>query len=147
MLLLPRVPERYGTDGIRISRQLRGRRPIHLSDQRCFVMREKVEDFRGGRHEISCQLWKRRFFDDDQKSDTMTNHGVEFIGLIADSAIVGYGDPATLAHRLQPVLARAIGCKVVPMSFDAQAGADKNVGKTGTEIAVSEEDKSQAARS
>jgi len=61
-------------------------------------MREKVEDFRGGLDEILCQLWKRRFSDDDQKSDTMANYGVEFVGLIADSAVVGYGDPATLAH-------------------------------------------------
>ncbi|GEM_PF-5212302 len=59
-------------------------------------MREKVEDFRDGLDKISCQVWKWRFSDNDQKGNAMANDGVEFVGPIADSAVVGYGDPTTL---------------------------------------------------
>lgn len=49
----------------------------------------------------------------------MTNDSGEFVGLVAYAAVVGNGDPASLANGLEPVLIRAGGWKMIPVPLDA----------------------------
>ncbi len=77
----------------------------------------------------------------------MANDSGEFIGLVADSTVMGYRNPAALTDRLEPFFIRAIRREVVAMSFDLQTCGGEDLRKLRTQVAVGEEYKTQAARS
>lgn len=60
---------------------------------------------------------------------------------------MGQGDPSTGADRGEPVFVPRVGWEMVAVPLDRETGGSQNVGESGTEIAIGEEDTAQAARS
>lgn len=85
--------------------------------------------------------------DDHQHSDTVANHGGEFVGLVANAGVVRHNNPAALTYGLQPDFVRTVVGKVVAVSLDRHTCGGKNLRKALAEVAVSEKDRVQAARS
>ncbi|MFZ2650115.1 MAG: hypothetical protein WA210_08405 [Burkholderiaceae bacterium] len=56
-------------------------------------------------------------------------------------------DPSAPAHRFEPLRVWRVVLEMVCGTFDAQTGGGENSGKLLSEIAVSEVDPAQAARS
>lgn len=82
-----------------------------------------------------------------QQRHTILDHGCEFIGFVADPAIMGDGDPAALANIFQPLFIRAIGCKVIGVPFNLETGSREYFWKAFSEITIREENVAHAARS
>jgi len=53
----------------------------------------------------------------------------EFVGFVANSAVVSYRDPILRADGFQPFLVGAIGWEVVAMPLDVQTRSRENIGK------------------
>ena len=54
----------------------------------------------------------------DEQPNPMLDDGVPLVLLIADSPVVGNGDPSLAADSLEPLLVAAIGLEVVAMSLN-----------------------------
>lgn len=65
----------------------------------------------------------------------------------SDTGVVRDDDPSAPAHRFEPLRVRGVVCEVVCSAFNPQTCGGKNAGKLLSEIAVSEIDPAQAARS
>ena len=77
----------------------------------------------------------------------MPDDGVALIRLVANTAVVGEGDPAALADLLQPRFVRRVVREMTRVPLDGQAAVLQNLRESLTEVAVGEIDKAQAARS
>lgn len=108
---------------------------------------KKIEDALPRCDEGLGKLRIRSLPDDDQQRHLMFNDCRQFVGLVANAAIMGDGYPATCANLFKPDRVRAIVCEVVCMSLDPQTGGGKYFWKALSEIAVGEEDAIHAARS
>jgi hypothetical protein len=60
---------------------------------------------------------------------------------------VGYGNPFAPAHLGQPVFVGTFGREVIAVALDGEARALQNGREERAEVAITEEDKRQAARS
>lgn len=85
--------------------------------------------------------------DDDEQADAMLHDCCQFVGLVADAAIVGDGCPAAPADFFQPDGIRTIVREVVGVTFDLQAGGGQNFRKAFSEISIGKKDVAHAARS
>lgn len=77
----------------------------------------------------------------------MANHRRQFIRLVADPGVVGDGNPFAPAHLGQPVFVGALGREVIAVALDGEARALQDGREERAEVAISEEDNRQAARS
>lgn len=83
--------------------------------------------------------------DDHEQRNPVPHDGIEFIGLVADAAIMCERDPSSLTDRSQPVFIGAIGREVISVFLDPQSSLLQCLREAGAEIAIREEDKRQAA--
>ena len=88
-----------------------------------------------------------RLADDDEEPHSVADHRRQLIRLVADSGVVGDGDPFAPAHLGQPVFVRALGREVIAVALDGEARGRQDGREERAEVAISEEDKRQAARS
>ena len=109
--------------------------------------REKSGDPRRGVREVVRELGVRSGADHQKQSEAMADDGGPLVRLVADSGVVGYGNPASLADGAEPFLVRAVGPEVMTVPFDDEAGRDKDIREDVAKIAVGEKDEAQAARS
>jgi len=77
----------------------------------------------------------------------MVHYGRALVGLVADAGVVGEGNPPARSHDLQPVFIGTIGREVIPVPLDREACGLQDLREKDAEVAVSEEDIGQAARS
>jgi hypothetical protein len=98
-------------------------------------------------NEVSRQDCERDLADDDQQSHPMISDRAQLIRLVANAAIVRYGNKPVCADEFEPDLIRSIMSKSVVMSFDSDSICCKHLRKGPAEIAVREEAMAQAARS
>lgn len=84
---------------------------------------------------------------DDQQLHTVSADGSKFVGLVADPAVMGDRDPATLADGLKPGFVGAVVLEVVLMALDSEASLSQDLREAGAEVTVGEEDNAQATRS
>ena len=82
-----------------------------------------------------------------RQCDPMSNYLSEFVGFVANAAVVCEGDPSLCGNGRQPFRVWTGRRKVVPMGFHQQARLSEYRWKRQAEIAVREEDNTQAARS
>jgi hypothetical protein len=73
--------------------------------------------------------------------------GRELVRLVADAPVMRNGNPAAARDTSQPLVVRTVRREVVGVSFYVKAGVAKDGWELQAEIAVSEEDNTQAARS
>ena len=108
---------------------------------------EESFDPRQRRDEVPRQLRVWQLADDHQQGNTVLHHGSQLVRLVADTAVVRDDDPSLPAHRFEPLRVRGVVSKVVGGTFDLQTGGGEDARKLLSEIAVSEKDSVQAARS
>ena len=77
----------------------------------------------------------------------MQDYGVSLVWLVANSLVVGYGDPAQFSYRFEPFLVRVVRSEMVLMPFDRQSRSGQYGRKLFAEIAISKESECHAARS
>jgi len=77
----------------------------------------------------------------------MPNHRGQLVRLVANSPIVGQRYPPARADHGEPVFIAGVGREVVAVPLDRETRASQDVGESGAEIAVGEENNLQAARS
>lgn len=77
----------------------------------------------------------------------MGNDRGKFVRLVPDAAVMTERNPATSCSLTQPYIVRAIVREVVDMPLDSQPRAAKNLRELQAEVAVGEENNTQAARS
>lgn len=77
----------------------------------------------------------------------MLDHRGQFVRLVSDTAVVRDHDPSAPAHRFEPLRVWRVVREVACSAFDLQTGRGENTWKLLSEVAVSEEDPVQAARS
>lgn len=132
---------------VRVDGRLVSWRPIDLGDEGRVVPFQKTENavFRCG--EGVCELRVGRVADHDKQRDTALDDRREFIGFVADAAVVGDGYPTALADFFQPGRIRAIVREVIRMAFDMQTRSGQDFRKAFSEVAVGEENAAHAARS
>lgn len=75
----------------------------------------------------------------------MSDHGGEFIGLVANAMVMRDRDPLTLPYDFEPLLVRGVVFEVVAVPLDVQSSCAEDLGEPDAEIAVGEEDMGQAA--
>jgi hypothetical protein len=63
------------------------------------------------------------------KPISMLHHGGKLVRLVADTPVMGDGDPSVSADRFKPFRIRAVGREVIPMALDLQAGGTQDLGK------------------
>lgn len=88
-----------------------------------------------------------RMPDDDQHGDAVADHGSEFVGLVANAAVVCNNNPSALTYGLQPGFVRTVVRKMLAVPLDLHTCGGKNLRKALAEITVSEKNWAQAARS
>ena len=77
----------------------------------------------------------------------MLDDGGEFVRLVSDSPVMGDGDPTAARNVSQPHLVRTIRSKVIGVPLYEKSGVAEDGGKLPAEIAIGEEDNTQATRS
>lgn len=102
---------------MRVSRKFGWRRPIDFGDVRRLMNGGERRNFRQSRDEMCRQLRIRDLANHYQQPDTMANDGSEFVRLIADSCIVGDGDPTVFAYGFQPIFVGTVGRKVIGVAL------------------------------
>lgn len=102
--------------------------------------------FGSGRWTVTWQVWID-LRTGDPHGDAVADHRSEFVGLVANASVVRDNHPAALTYRLQPGFVGTVVGKVIAMSLDRRTGGGKNLRKALPEVAVSEKDRVQAARS
>jgi len=108
---------------------------------------EELLDPRDRCHEGLRQVWKRRVTDDDQQCNAVPHDRIAFVRLVADAAIVGERDPATLANLRQPNFIRCVRRKMIGVPLDGQPSCFENLTESFAEVAVRKIDATHAARS
>lgn len=108
---------------------------------------EEVHDPRRGRDEVPCQVGERRLADDDKKRDAVSNDRSQLVGPIANSGVVSDGDPALGVYRAKPFIVSRVVSEVIGVAFNGKACRGQDIRELLSEIAISEEDNAQAARS
>lgn len=108
---------------------------------------QKSEDaiFRCGKG--TCELRVRGMTYYDQQGNPVLNDRCELVGFVSDAAIVGDGHPAALTYFLQPDWVWTIMGEMIRVPLYMQTGGRQNFRKALSEVAVSEEDATHAARS
>ena len=71
----------------------------------------------------------------------------ELVRFVANAGVMRDGDPTLAADGLEPLLVGGVGLEVIAVPFDAHTRLAQNLGEPFAEVAVSEEDTAQAARS
>lgn len=122
-------------------------RPVNLRNKGRLVFAQESLDRRYRRNKVVCKFTVRCCADNDQQRDAMANHRVAFVGLIADTTVMGQRDPAARAYDLQPFFIWGIGREVVGVAFDNESCRSENLRELFSKIAVGEPDNAQAARS
>ncbi len=84
---------------------------------------------------------------DHEQRHAVPHHRAQLVGLVPDAAVVGERDPSPLPNRSKPYLVGAGGREVIQVTLDGQPCGGQDCGETRAEVAVGEEDNSQAARS
>lgn len=120
---------------------------MYLCNQGRLVPLERPLNLRSSIHEVASKLHVSRFSDHDQERDIVAYHGSEFVGLVADAAVPGYGDPPALADDAQPVLISTARVEMVAMALDVQTALREDIRKEVAEVAIHEEYETHAARS
>lgn len=77
----------------------------------------------------------------------MADYRLKLVGFVANSAVVTDGDPALLADCFQPFIVGTIRLEVIRMPLDLEASSGKDFGELLAEVAIREENATQAARS
>lgn len=77
----------------------------------------------------------------------MADHGGKLVRLVANPSIMRDCYPAARADYLQPFFIPVIRREVISVTLDGQSGSCEDGGKSSTQIAIGEENASQAARS
>jgi len=121
--------------------------PIHLGDKRRLVSAKEVLNARQRYHECTGKIRKGHSANDHQQANAVPDNGVAFVRLVANAAIMGERDPATLADLRQPCVIGCIRREVIRMPFNCQTVQPENLAEPFAEIAVREIDERQAARS
>lgn len=103
------------------ARHFGGRRSIDLCDERPLVFGEEAFNARKRRHESSGEVRRRGRANNNQQADAMPHDGIAFVRLVANAMIVGYRNPASLAHHLEPYRIRRVRREVIRVSLDGQA--------------------------
>ncbi|MEX1204205.1 MAG: hypothetical protein WD470_09775 [Rhodospirillaceae bacterium] len=142
-----RIPEFHTPRRRRVTLDFGGRRAIHLGDVGRMVSLDEALDPSQCIHERLREFRVRGVSDDHEQRDPVLHDGIQFIGLVADAAIVCEGNPSPLADRTQPLFIGALGREVVPVFLDGQPRRLQYLGKAGTEVTIREEDNRQTARS
>jgi hypothetical protein len=92
--------------------------PIDLGDEWRLVPIKEMLNSCDTRNERSREVGKRCRADDHQQGDAIAHDGIAFVRLVADAAIVGEGNLAALADRLQPRLVRRVMRKMIGVPLD-----------------------------
>lgn len=126
---------------------LSGRRPVELGNERRLVSLEKALDFRDAPDEVFREfaIWRLSYYDNERNAVSLDRR--QLIGCVANPAVVRDCDPPLLSAMFQPLLIRAFGKKKVVMRLNLQTGLTKSFRKSLPEIAISEINPAQAARS
>lgn len=74
---------------------------------------DKVQNSRYGLHERLCKIRIGRVTDDDEQCNPMSFNRFQFIGLVADAAIVRESDPSPLSDRMKPFFVGTIVSKMI----------------------------------
>jgi hypothetical protein len=77
----------------------------------------------------------------------MPNHRRQLVRLVANAPVMGQGDPLAGAYRAEPVFVALVGSEMIAVPLDRETRGSQDVGESGAEIAVGEEDTAQAVRS
>ncbi len=93
------------------------------------------------------QVGKWCFADHDEQYHGVPVDGGAFVRFVADALVVREGDPSALSDGLEPGLIRGIRGEVVGVAFDDESGGPQDLRKATPEIAVGEENTTQATRS
>jgi hypothetical protein len=109
--------------------------------------REKGENASPCRDERSSEIGVWGVSDHDQECDLVLDDGRELVRLVADARVMRQGDPTAARDIPQPFVVRAIGREVIGVPLYAKSGVSKDGWKLQTEIAIREEDNTQATRS
>lgn len=144
---LLRIPERNTSGRSGVVSQLGRCRTEHLGNERRNVVGQETVDLGNGGHEGLGQLVVGRAAHDHEQRDPVLYHRRQLVRLISDAAIVSEGDPTAFSDGLEPLLVAGRGSEVFAMKLDAEAGGPQDLREPGTEIAVGEEDMTQAVRS
>ena len=77
----------------------------------------------------------------------MLDDGRELVRLVTDAPVMCDANPAVARNTTQPFVVGAVRCEMIGVSFYVKSGVAKDGWELQAEIAVSEEDNTQAARS
>lgn len=102
---------------------------MHLGYERRFVAAEKGFDLRRGVYEVACKLGVLNLSDDDEQSDSVSDHGRKLVRFVADACVAGYCYPAALADGAQPFFVGTVGREVIPMALDSEPTLGEDVGE------------------
>lgn len=141
------IPERYGAGRVRLFYNFCGAWSVDLGDERRFVLFQKSEDAVTGCNEGAGKVGIGCMADDDQQANAMSNDRRQFIGFIADAAIVSDGCPPASADLFEPVGIGTVVREMVCVAFDVKTGSGENFRKFFSEIAIGEKDVGHAIRS
>ena len=67
--------------------------------------------------------------DHHEQGDAMLDDGSQLVGLVANTPVVGDGNPASLADLTQPVRIRAVLREMIGVALYAQAGRAQDIGE------------------
>lgn len=85
--------------------------------------------------------------DNDQQADAMLNDRRQFVGLVADAAIMSDGCPPASADLFKPDGVGTVVREVVQVAFDLQTGGGQNFRKAFSEVSIGKKDAAHATRS
>lgn len=75
------------------------------------------------------------------------NYRGQLIRLVSNASVVRYGDPPFAGRQLEPFFIARVWSEVVGVTFDTQARISEDAWELQTQVAIREEDNTQAARS
>ena len=99
------------------------------------------------RYERTRQFRIGRLAHDNEEPRLVGNNRGKFVRLVPDAAVMTERNPATSCGLSQPYVVRTVVREMVDMPLDGQLGAAKDLRELQAEVAVGEENNTQAARS
>ena len=141
------IPKLDAPGGIRVDGRFGCGWPIHFGDERRVVLFQKAEDAVFRCDEGMGKLRIGRVPNHHQQGNAVLDDCREFVGFVADAAVMGDCYPTTLADFLQPDRVGAIVREVIRMPLYVQTCGGQDFRKAFSEVAISEENAAHAARS
>lgn len=93
------------------------------------------------------QFFRGGLADEHEEGDPIRDHGLQFIWLIANPAVVCDGNPTAFANCGEPLFVGGPRAEVIVVALDGQPSIAENLREPLAQVPVCEVDKAQAARS